>query len=106
MAKGMFFSLAETEIIIKNYDKTVLEIMKELEKEGYSRSAKSINRKIEKLREDGELPDGGLRSKSTRNRAYRQRGKVPRTDSEPSLRDGPSFDNSSFGSGFDAYDEE
>lgn len=58
---------SEVELIIANYGtKTTDELMKMLP----GRSRKAINRKIEKLREEGRI---GMRTKDTVKRAYRQR---------------------------------
>lgn len=102
MGRGRSFSPIEVQLLKDNFDKTISELVELFHKNGYKRSAKSINRKLEKLREDGEV---GLRSKDTIRRSYRQRtrqGKAPTTiDTEPSFSDGDSFSNQEgFGSGF------
>lgn len=97
MGRGRSFSEVEIELLKDNYDKTIAELEEILLKNGYKRSRKSINRKIEKLREDGEI---GLRSKDTIRRSYRQRNRNP---SAPSNIDEPSF-GSGFGEGFSKGD--
>lgn len=72
MAKGRLFSIMEDELIIDNFDKTVYELEQILAKKGYIRSAKSISRRIEKMREEGLV---GMRSADTVARAYKQRVK-------------------------------
>src|SRR6188508_3755159 len=97
MPRRRTFSIIEEELILENYDKTVEELAVLLEKKGYRRSRKSINRKIEKMREEGLL---GLRSEDTVQRAYKQRKNRKDEKSDgPSLRrgDGPSFPGSSWG---------
>jgi len=70
MGRGRSFSPVEDEIIRENYDKTIAELEDLLLEHGYARSRKSINRKLEKMREDGTI---GFRSKDTIKRSYRQR---------------------------------
>ena len=96
MGRGREFSPAETQLLLDNYDKTIAEIEQVLLKHEYVRSRKSINRKLEKMREDGEV---GLRSKDTVKRAYKQRKKLPETSDSPSFSGGSSFGDSSFGGG-------
>lgn len=87
MGRGLEFSAYETEILVNNYkDMTIVELQAELKKQGYNRSRKSINRKLEKLREDDEIE---YRNKKTINRAYRQRR---RKEAPTQLEDVPSFD--------------
>ncbi len=87
--RGRGFSPGENQIILDNYDKTIVELEQLLAKSGYNRSRKSINRKLEKMREDGEV---GFRSEATIRRAYKQRGKSSETDDSPSFGDA-SFDD-------------
>lgn len=90
----MNFTPREDEIIKSNYDKTIFEIEALLLREGYRRSRKSINRKIEKLREANAV---GHKSKETLSRSYRMRGKKAKVAEESSFDDfatgGPGFDN-------------
>jgi len=79
MGRGRAFSPIEETILRENYDKTIAELEKLLSESGYSRSRKSINRKLEKMREGGQV---GFRSKDTVRRSYRQRNrrtKLPET---------------------------
>lgn len=88
MGRGRSFSPIEEELLIKNYDKTISELEELLLENGYKRSRKSINRKLEKLREDGIV---GLRSKDTIRRSYRQRNRQNKT--EPTkIEDGDAWD--------------
>ncbi len=92
MGRGREFSPAENQLLLDNYDLTIVELEALLAKHGYTRSRKSINRKLEKMREEKTI---GLRSKDTVRRAYKQRNK------KPEVADGPSFDGgSSFEGGF------
>jgi hypothetical protein len=99
MGRGREFSSYELDLLVKNFDLTIIELEELFLKHGYSRSRKSINRKLEKLREEGDI---GMRSQNTVQRAYKQRNKRGKLaspselDGGPSLRDG----DSSFGSGF------
>lgn len=68
--RGRAFSPLEEEILRENFDKTIAELEDILLKQGYTRSRKSINRKLEKMREEGNI---GLRSRDTIKRSYRQR---------------------------------
>ena len=72
MGRGRAFSPVEEAILKDNYDRTIAELEKLLGERGYVRSRKSINRKLEKMREDGEI---GFRSKDTVRRSYRQRNR-------------------------------
>jgi len=107
MGRGASFSPIEVEILKNNYDKTIVELEELLLKQGYRRSRKSINRKLEKLRETGEI---GLRSKETVRRSYRQRDR--RVQGTPTILDGSSFADSEesfhnsegFGDGFGKVD--
>jgi hypothetical protein len=69
---------------------TIVELEQLLAKHGYTRSRKSINRKLEKLREDNMI---GLRSKDTVKRAYKQRGKKSTTSDAPAFDSGGGFDS-------------
>lgn len=75
MGRGRGFSPMEDKIILENYDKTITEIERIFRENGYERSRKSINRKIEKFREEGLI---GFRSESTVKRSYKQRSRTPR----------------------------
>jgi hypothetical protein len=70
MGRGRAFSPIEEELLRDNYDKTIAELEELLLAQGYRRSRKSINRKLEKMRESGDI---GFRSKDTIKRSYRQR---------------------------------
>jgi hypothetical protein len=70
MGRGRSFSLVEEELLRENYDKTIAELEELLLAEGYARSRKSINRKLEKMRDEGQI---GFRSRDTIKRSYRQR---------------------------------
>lgn len=69
----------EINFIVENYDKMTTE---ELHQALPNRSKKSINRKIEQLRDEGRV---GHRDSATIKRAYRQRG---RGQSEDFVDDG------------------
>jgi hypothetical protein len=73
---------SEIDFLIENYEHMTTE---ELYDALDNRSKKSINRKLEKLREEGKI---GHRSKETIRRAYDQRGKFGGTPgvSKPSNR--------------------
>ncbi|MCK5017729.1 MAG: hypothetical protein KAS32_11760 [Candidatus Peribacteraceae bacterium] len=60
---------SEEELLVKNYATMTTE---ELHNALPNRSKKSINRKLEKLREEGKI---GHRDKTTVKRAYYQRGR-------------------------------
>lgn len=68
--RGRTFSLIEENILKNNFDKTIVELEELLIKQGYRRTRKSINRKLEKMREEGDV---GFRSKNTVKRSYKQR---------------------------------
>lgn len=70
MGRGRSFSPIEEEILKENYDKTIAELEELLFVQGYTRSRKSINRKLEKMRENEDI---GFRSRDTIKRSYRQR---------------------------------
>lgn len=72
MPKGRFFSYSEDTLLLENQDKTVYELQQLFIKNDFIRSAKSISRRIEKLREEGRI---GLKNADTIKRAYKQRGK-------------------------------
>lgn len=92
MGRGRAFSAVEEELLRENFDKTIAELEELLAKHGYNRSRKSINRKLEKMREEGEI---GFRSKDTIRRSYRQRNR--RNKAEPTRLDD---------SGWDDFDDE
>lgn len=97
MPRGREFSPAETQLILDNHDMTIAELEAVLAKNGYFRSRKSINRKLEKLRENSVI---GFRSKDTVKRAYKQRSKKPAgAPAAPSFGSGPSFGEGSWDSG-------
>jgi len=97
MARGRIFSLIEEKLLQDNYDKTIAELESILLKQGYTRSRKSINRKLEKMRDDGDI---GFRSKETVRRSYKQR---KRQEKEVTMANKvPSWgDESSAPTGFD-----
>lgn len=82
MGRGSSFSAAEVDLIIKYFDSTIAELEEIFRREGYNRSRKSIARKLEKLRESGEI---GYRGRATIKRSYRQRG---RRDNPKPVEDG------------------
>lgn len=86
--RGASFSPVEIDLLVENFDKTIVEIEKIFKEQGYNRSRKSLNRKLEKLREDGDI---GKRSSETVRRAYRQRTR----------EEGPTeVEDTGFGEGF------
>lgn len=87
MARGRSFSPIEEQLIRENYDKTIAELEEILLDNGYKRSRKSINRKLEKLRDEGVV---GFRSRETIRRSYRQRTRRPHNVEPTKLED--SFD--------------
>ncbi len=94
MPKGRQFSLFEEELLVDNYDLTIAELEALLAKHGYPRTRKSINRKLEKLRAEGQV---GLRSRDTVKRAYKQRrrNKAEPTKLDDSLDNGNGWDDDS-----------
>lgn len=104
MGRGMTFSPIEDEYLRNNFDKTSAELEEGIFKMGYRRSRKSINRRLEKMREAGEV---GLRSKDTVQRSYRQRTRrskrlVPTEIEKPN--DGWDTGSDSFDSGSEGFD--
>jgi hypothetical protein len=102
MGRGASFSAIELELLIENYDKTISEIEKIFREHGYNRTRKSLNRKLEKLRKDGDI---GKRSSETVRRAYRQR---TREEGPEEIKDegfGQGF-GSGFGSGASFKDDD
>jgi hypothetical protein len=89
MGRGRSFSLLEEKLLQENYDKTIAELEEMLLQHGYRRTRKSINRKLEKMRDDGDI---GFRSKDTIKRSYRQRTRQKKTE--------PTDRNDTSGSGF------
>jgi hypothetical protein len=77
MGRGRSFSLLEEKLLQENYDKTIAELEEMLLQHGYRRSRKSINRKLEKMRDEGGI---GFRSKDTIKRSYRQRTRQKKTE--------------------------
>lgn len=75
--RGRSFSLIEEKLLQENYDKTIAELEGLLLQHGYRRSRKSINRKLEKMRDEGDI---GFRSKDTIKRSYRQRTRQKKTE--------------------------
>ena len=97
MGRGMGFGPAETQLLLDNHDMTIAELEQLLAKHGYNRSRKSINRKLEKMREENII---GLRSKDTVKRAYKQRNKKKApTEVESGFSSGSSFESTSWDSG-------
>jgi len=100
MARGIEFSPVEVDLLLANYDMPLKQLVALFKKHKYNRSAKSISRKIEKMRFKGEI---GLRSGETVKLAYKLRGKKSNVEESPTLRGGgDSFGGPSFsGSGWD-----
>lgn len=99
MGRGRSFSPGEVRILKENYDRTIAEIEELFRKAGYKRSRKSINRKIEKLRDSGEI---GLRSEDTIKRSYKQRTRRHQNSAPTPLeKDSSPFERNRSGSGFD-----
>ncbi len=102
MARGIEFSPVEIDLLLENYDRPLKELVALFKKKNYNRSAKSISRKIEKMRQKGEI---GLRSDEAVKRAYQLRGKKPVAEAQPTLRGGDGgFGGPSFSSG-DGWDK-
>jgi hypothetical protein len=105
MGRGRAFSPIEEGLLKQNYDKTIAELEEILAKHGYIRSRKSINRKLEKLRENGDV---GFRSRDTIKRSYRQRTrrnkKLQPTEIVASNRGGWDSGDGSFDSGEGSFD--
>lgn len=99
MGRGRSFSPIEEDILKQNYDKTIAELEEILLKHGYVRSRKSINRKLEKMRESGEI---GLRSRDTIKRSYRQRTRRNKKLQPTSLEE--TEDEDSWDSGVGSFD--
>ena len=99
MARGRIFSLVEEKLLQDNYDKTIAELEAILLAEGYVRSRKSINRKLEKMRDEGDI---GFRSKDTIRRSYKQRTRQKKEDkvTEESPWGGSSSDGFDTGAGW------
>ena len=51
MGRGRSFSLLEEKLLQENFDKTIAELEAMLLQHGYRRTRKSINRKLEKMRD-------------------------------------------------------
>lgn len=92
MGRGSSFSAVEIDLLVENFDKTIAEIERLFKEQGYNRTRKSLNRKLEKLREEGDI---GKRSSETVRRAYRQRTR----EEGPSDNEDTGF-GEGFGSGF------
>lgn len=84
MGRGRSFSIIEEQILLDNYDKTIVELEALLLENGYRRSRKSINRKLEKLRDEGKI---GFRSTDTIRRSYRQRMRKNNINESVNIRD-------------------
>lgn len=96
MGRGRSFSLLEEKLLQENFDKTIAELEAMLLQHGYRRTRKSINRKLEKMRDEGDI---GFRSKDTIRRSYKQRTRQKKA--EPSgLGDQEKSWSGSSGSGF------
>jgi hypothetical protein len=100
MGRGRTFSPIEVDILKENYDKTIAELEEILAKAGYIRSRKSINRKLEKLRDSGLV---GFRSKDTIKRSYRQRNRRNKRLEPTKIEEKTSWDSGegSYDSGVD-----
>ena len=83
MGRGRAFSPLEEQLLREHYDKTIAELEAMLLQHGYRRTRKSINRKLEKMRDEGDI---GFRSKDTIRRSYKQRTRQKKT--EPTDLDG------------------
>lgn len=94
MGRGRAFSPLEEQLLRENYDKTIAELEELLASHGYTRSRKSINRKLEKMREEGEI---GFRSKDTIRRSYRQRNR--RNKAEPTKLEDSGWGDASLDNG-------
>ena len=97
--RGRAFSPLEDKLLRENFDKTIAELEELFLKHGYRRSRKSINRKLEKLREEGTI---GFRSKDTVKRSYRQRNRSGK-GLEPTKLDGEGWDT---GIGWDSESDD
>jgi hypothetical protein len=98
MGRGRAFSPLEEQLLREHYDKTIAELEEMLLQHDYRRSRKSINRKLEKMRDEGGI---GFRSKDTIRRSYKQRTR--RKKLEPGDTDAQSEESwrSSKDQGFD-----
>lgn len=104
MGRGTDYSPAEEQLLLDNYDKTIVELEGMLAKQGYTRSRKSINRKLEKMRSENVI---GLRSKDTIRRAYKQRSKKPVADNDSGFNKGDGFEGGLSGQGWaGSWDDE
>ena len=101
MGRGRAFSPVEEELLRNNYDKTIAELEELLCASGYIRSRKSINRKLEKMRESGEI---GFRSKDTVRRSYRQRTRRSKKLEPTKLENGWGSDEATFDTGEGSFD--
>lgn len=105
MGRGRAFSPIEEEILRDNFDKTIAELEELLLKHGYPRSRKSINRKLEKMRDEGSV---GFRSKDTIKRSYRQRmrrsKRLEPTQIDEAAGDGWDTGEAGFDSGEGSFD--
>lgn len=99
--RGRTFSLLEEKLLQENFDKTIAELEALLLQHGYRRSRKSINRKLEKMRNDGGI---GLRSKDTVRRSYNQRTRRKKEDPKDSDDSGSWDSDFNTGVGWDALE--
>lgn len=106
-SRGRDFSFLEEELVIKYQDKMPLSQLVDLfRKHGYNRSPKSIARKIEKLREKGEV---GVKDQEARKNSYKFRSKRKKAKPLDELPEegfpksdwGEGFSKTDWGSGFD-----
>jgi len=105
MGRGRAFSPLEEQLLRENFDKTIAELEEMLLQRGYRRSRKSINRKLEKMRDDGGI---GFRSKDTIRRSYKQRTRRKKMEAgeEPAQSESWRNNNNGFdtGTGWDDLD--
>jgi hypothetical protein len=97
--RGREFSASEEELLINNFQHmTIHELETLFKKNGYNRTKKSINRKLEKLRVEGRID---YRNPDTTSRAYnRARSrKKPTKIEEPKFGEDTSSNPSDKGSG-------
>lgn len=97
MGRGRSFSLVEEKLLQENYDKTIAELEAMLLQHGYRRTRKSINRKLEKMRDEGGI---GFRSKDTIKRSYKQRTRQKKAEPTDLGDQDTSWATDSSGSGY------
>lgn len=96
--RGRDYSANEEELLITNYQRmTIYELEDLFRKNGYDRSRKSLNRKIEKLRDLG-LIEG--RAADVVKRSYKQRTKQPAPTAKSPTDDNGWSKEDSWGEGF------